>query len=528
MSRPNDLKVALLAAAYVLWLVLWTVFQDETWSPSHHHWDQAFAAALTAVAALVAAWLQPRPWRGFLLLHGLAFGLLAFSWLTYEVIGKTPAAQALSDLHCDSLYALSVFCALCAWSYLALEHWPSRALTPITLVVFTTLMLGLGAVFATFYVTTYESLLGTTQGRLDAATAAIEFALIVAGLLCVLLRMPAMVVRMLVASAVLVAGDMAYSTSPVPPAIDAIWMFGQLLWLSAIVSLRSGGLPLLPSSADLSRRTTPDGRSGLSGLLILLSLGAVLVSPLVWMVPEATAWKAFGSLLFIVSLVVLLVWVTDRFDDTVAYLRAHVRQVMGDQLTLRDWRTAPTRIRDALLSTRLSDLLDEFSAAANRLRQQVIFLGPEPLFGPPRLTAVAGKPSCFIVMPFGQPWSADVHRIVAAACEKAQVRPVRGDDLFTPTDILEDIWQSMQSAAFIVADITGRNPNVLYELGMAHTLAKPVLILSRNASDIPIDLATRRVLLYGQAGDDFQDDLAAKMDKAMATLVQTYGAQKPG
>ena len=91
-----------------------------------------------------------------------------------------------------------------------------------------------------------------------------------------------------------------------------------------------------------------------------------------------------------------------------------------------------------------------------------------------------------------------MHRILATACEAAGVRPVRGDDLFTPTDILEDIWQSINAADFVIADITGRNPNVLYELGIAHTLAKPVLILSKEAADIPIDLATRRVILYGR------------------------------
>ena len=54
----------------------------------------------------------------------------------------------------------------------------------------------------------------------------------------------------------------------------------------------------------------------------------------------------------------------------------------------------------------------------------------------------------------------------------ASVTPVRGDDVFTPTDILVDIWQSINGADFVIADITGRNPNVLYELGI-HTLAKP-------------------------------------------------------
>jgi nucleoside 2-deoxyribosyltransferase len=125
-------------------------------------------------------------------------------------------------------------------------------------------------------------------------------------------------------------------------------------------------------------------------------------------------------------------------------------------------------------------------------------------------------------MPFGQEWSADVHRILATACEEAGVRPVRGDDLFTPTDILEDIWQSLNAADFVVADITGRNPNVLYELGIAHALAKPVLILSKEAADIPIDLATRRVILYGHGAEAWREGLARTIRAAIANVVEDY------
>jgi nucleoside 2-deoxyribosyltransferase len=128
-------------------------------------------------------------------------------------------------------------------------------------------------------------------------------------------------------------------------------------------------------------------------------------------------------------------------------------------------------------------------------------------------------------MPFSQEWSADVHRILATACEAAGVRPVRGDDLFSPTDILEDIWQSLNAADFVIADITGRNPNVLYELGIAHTLAKPVLILSKEAADIPIDLATRRVILYGQKADAWREDLARMIQEAIAKVVEDYGLE---
>jgi hypothetical protein len=220
--------------------------------------------------------------------------------------------------------------------------------------------------------------------------------------------------------------------------------------------------------------------------------------------------------------VVILVWITDRFDDTVAYLRRYVRQAHQSRLVSPEWRDAPPQIRGALRSTGLGPFLDEFDVSASRLKQEVLFLGPERLYAPPRDRSSPRQASCFLVMPFGQEWSADVHRILAGACDAAGVRPVRGDDLFTPTDILEDIWQGINAADFVMADITGRNPNVLYELGMAHTLAKPVLILSRDARDIPIDLATRRVIVYGQSAADWRDDLRHKISGAVAKIVVDY------
>jgi len=61
------------------------------------------------------------------------------------------------------------------------------------------------------------------------------------------------------------------------------------------------------------------------------------------------------------------------------------------------------------------------------------------------------------------------------------------------------------------------------ELGIAHTLAKPVLILSRQAADIPIDLATRRVILYGQNADTWREELARTIGEAIAKVVDDYG-----
>jgi hypothetical protein len=230
-----------------------------------------------------------------------------------------------------------------------------------------------------------------------------------------------------------------------------------------------------------------------------------------------------------VSLVVAMVWLTDRFDEAVEYLKTFTSNLLHHQLQAADWRDTDTRVRTILQSTGLGAYLDWLRDAAGRLKQDVLFLGPERLYPPPK-PATPDRIRCFLVMPFSLEWSNDVHRALASACRSVGVHPVRGDDVFTPTDILNDIWHSIHGADFVIADITGRNPNVLYELGIAHTLAKPVLIISRNAADIPIDLSTRRVILYGQSGDDWTADLESKVTRAVEEILRAYqlGSTQPG
>jgi hypothetical protein len=351
------MQVAASAALYALWLLIWIVLGDEPGGLRQSHWDQAAAAAVAAVAALSMAWSMGRPYRGFLALHTIAFVLLAASWLTYsEAPASAPDRAPISDprllslasgLLTDALYALFAFSMLCAWSDMALALWHRRALTQQTVVVFTVLMTGLGAIFTGFYTTLYATKLDTPLGRLDAVTAVLEFAVVVAGLLCVLLRVPALVVWMLVASAILIAGDMVYSMDVVPPVIDAVWMFGQFLWFAVIVAMgRHEASERTRAASAGGEAADAEGRSGLSGILILLSLGSVLFSPLVWFVPSTAvwfvpstaAWKFFFSVLFIVALMVTLIWITDRFDDAVAFLRRYVQQVLRSRLLSDDWR----------------------------------------------------------------------------------------------------------------------------------------------------------------------------------------------
>ena len=230
-----------------------------------------------------------------------------------------------------------------------------------------------------------------------------------------LLREPPHVVAMLVGTVFLMAGDMAYTLDEVPPLIEAVWMLGQfLLLLSAVIGMPNAlTRPTVAPAVSPPAGAGPSGRSGLSGILILMSLGAVLLSPLVWFLPVHAAWKPVFSVLFIVALVTMLVWITDRFDDTTGYLREYVQRVHRSQLVSGDWRTARPHIGAALRSTGLDIFLNEFRDSAARLKQDVLFLGPERLYAPPRERADPRQATCFIVMPFSEEWSPDVHRILA-------------------------------------------------------------------------------------------------------------------
>jgi hypothetical protein len=125
--------------------------------------------------------------------------------------------------------------------------------------------------------------------------------------------------------------------------------------------------------------------------------------------------------------------------------------------------------------------------------------GPEskPTSEKPRKPEVDPK-LCFIVMPFGAEELTDVYEYFVKPSIEAHcgLRCERGDDVFGSNVIMDDIRRSIARARIVVADLTGRNPNVFYEVGIAHTMDKDVLLLSQSMSDVPFDLRHRRVLVY--------------------------------
>lgn len=105
---------------------------------------------------------------------------------------------------------------------------------------------------------------------------------------------------------------------------------------------------------------------------------------------------------------------------------------------------------------------------------------------------------CFIVMPFGVESLGIVYEdfVKPTLADRCKLRPERGDDVFGSNVIMDDITKSIRRARLIIADLTGRNPNVFYEVGIAHALNKQVLLMTQSIDDVPFDLRHRRALVY--------------------------------
>lgn len=125
---------------------------------------------------------------------------------------------------------------------------------------------------------------------------------------------------------------------------------------------------------------------------------------------------------------------------------------------------------------------------------------------------------CFTIMPFGG-WFDDYYASVyRPAIEAAGMEPKRADDLYRPSTIVNDIWSYTQQATMILADLTGKNPNVFYELGLAHALAKPAILITESMDDVPFDLRALRVIEYDKNNPDWGESLQSNITKAIKEI----------
>jgi hypothetical protein len=103
---------------------------------------------------------------------------------------------------------------------------------------------------------------------------------------------------------------------------------------------------------------------------------------------------------------------------------------------------------------------------------------------------------CFCLLPFQDNFTRVYEEAVVPAVEASGLRGLHAGQIFDNREIMEDIWESLCAARLVVADVTDRNPNVFYELGICHTLGKEVIVITQRPNDVPFDIRHRRFIEY--------------------------------
>jgi hypothetical protein len=109
------------------------------------------------------------------------------------------------------------------------------------------------------------------------------------------------------------------------------------------------------------------------------------------------------------------------------------------------------------------------------------------------------RPRVFVIMPFAEPFDTLYREVIKpVAEEQLGFEILRVDEIQAPGIILEDIQRQIAASHAVVAEISTRNPNVFYELGYAHALAKPAVLLVRrqDSSEVPFDIKSFRAIYY--------------------------------
>lgn len=122
-----------------------------------------------------------------------------------------------------------------------------------------------------------------------------------------------------------------------------------------------------------------------------------------------------------------------------------------------------------------------------------------------------------VMMPFGAEFT-PVYASLQSAAQTVGTETMRADDLWEHQFIVQDIVSLIARSRLVICDCSGRNPNVFYEIGIAHSLGKQVILIVQNEADIPFDLRHIRYLRYLNNSEGL-DTLGREIGQRIQTIL---------
>lgn len=144
-----------------------------------------------------------------------------------------------------------------------------------------------------------------------------------------------------------------------------------------------------------------------------------------------------------------------------------------------------------------------------------------PHFPPP--SAPPEPTDLFVLMPFRPELKLVYKNHIVDVATRLGLSVSRADEVLSTQAVMLDVWASICAARAIIADCTGRNPNVFYEIGIAHVVGKPVILITQNVSDIPFDISHLRYFVYEYTPEgmkQFESSLEKLIGAELGVLVK--------
>lgn len=171
-------------------------------------------------------------------------------------------------------------------------------------------------------------------------------------------------------------------------------------------------------------------------------------------------------------------------------LEVSEKTTLANQAALEGMREAIEQLGKRLSEPELKDAQAAIESVAQAKRATA------PTIRPTRLGDVTADPdTVFVLMPFSEELE-PVFEVVREAADAVGLRSFRADSLSAAGSIIDQIFESIAKSGLVVADLTGRNQNVMYELGLTHSMGKPTVLLAQGIEDVPFDVRSQRVLTY--------------------------------
>jgi hypothetical protein len=122
--------------------------------------------------------------------------------------------------------------------------------------------------------------------------------------------------------------------------------------------------------------------------------------------------------------------------------------------------------------------------------------------------------TAFVIMPFDETHENYYKIIYSPALSRAGFNPVKANSSYSANPVLDEIKRLILECDIVLCEISTNNPNVLYELGMAHAIGKPAIIISKSNAEIPFDLKVMGIILYDLSVPKWDEILIEKIIEA--------------